>query len=223
LAPKEELRNTLCGQCVSHYFHESKLKERKMRHLVPLIGVVVLVSSICLAQDVKESATKMEQFVSKTGIMFKFIDTKLPDLKLPYQGVAEVRIRKIICGGETRYFLQISKKGEYGTKTASIAYEDLVEIIKALKTLRQEISSDVKLNPDYLENKFITEDGLELGYYVNKKPGLIKLIVRWYLVLERYGSENMVLLHVSTFEQMLNNAKDKIVEAHADGYIKFLR
>lgn len=168
--------------------------------------LVILISSILIAQDVKEEATKMDQFASKTGSILKFIDTNLPALKLSYS-VAEVKIRKIISGGEIGYFLQISKEGKYDTKTASIAYEDLIEIIKALKTLKLESAKDLSLNPDYLENKFITEDGFQVGYYVSKGK------LKWYLTLERYGSGNTAFVKdVESIESLFDSAKLKIEE-----------
>ena len=177
-----------------------------MKRTLFLIVIFALISAICFAEDAKESATKMDQFASKTGAILKFVDYKLLDLKLNY-GVAETRIRKIISGGEVGYFYQISKEGQYDTKTASIAYEDLIEVFKALNTLKQEVSNDVILNPDYLENKFITEDGFQLGYFVNKGKAT------WYLVLERYGSSNTVFIKdVSNIEQAFNDAKNKIEE-----------
>lgn len=175
-----------------------------MKSLILLILAIPMICPLSFAQDAKDVATKMEQFSSKTGTILKFIDYKLPDIKLNV-GIAECRVRKITSAGETKCFLQISKEGQYDTKTASIAYEDLLEIIKALQTLKQETSSDAEINPDYLENKFITEDGFQLGYFINNGN------IRWYLVLEKYGSGNTVFVRdVSVIENLFTSAKDKI-------------
>jgi hypothetical protein len=155
-------------------------------------------------QEQEEQNTKMEQFASKTGVIIKFIDYNMPNLKVSY-GIAETRVRKIIRGQESKFFLQISKEGKYDTKTASIAYEDLLEVIKALESLQQETASDISLNPDYLENKFITDDGFRVGYFVNKNE------VTWYLQLEKYGSENTIFVNdVLKIESLFNDAKQKI-------------
>ena len=179
-----------------------------MKNLLLVLSVFLLTSNL-LAQDVKdakEESTKMDAFASKTGTIIKFIDYSLPDLKLVY-GVAETKIRKIISGPEFEYFYQISKEGKYDTKTASIAYEDLIEVIKAIETLKNESVSDKELNPDYLENKFVTDDGFKIGYYVSKGK------VGWYLVLERYGSGNTIFIqNISIIESAFNSAKIKIEE-----------
>jgi len=183
-----------------------KLKGGKMKRALLLVWCFMLISVVCIAEDMKEAGTKMDQFVSKTGTMVKYVDYNLPDLKLKY-GVAETRIRKIMSGGEIGHFYQISKEGQYDTKTASIAYEDLIEVLKAFKTLKEEVSNDVALNPDYLENRFITEDGFQLGYFVNKGKA------NWVLILERYGSGNTVFVKdLLSIEQALNNAKNRIEE-----------
>ena len=130
----------------------------------------------------------MLDFVSQTGVILKFEDYELPKVKLSY-GIAESKIRKITSGDRQQYFLQISKKGEYDTKVASIAYEDLLEIIKALSTLEEASQKDINnADSDYLENKFITDDGFQVGYYISKD----KLV--WYMKLERYGSGTTIFL-----------------------------
>ncbi len=157
-------------------------------------------------EDAKEASTKMDAFVSKTGVIIKFVDYSLPDLKLTI-GAASTKIRKYISGGEVGYFYQISKRGKYDTKTASIAYEDLLEIINATSSLKNDSDKDLTINPDYLENKFVTDDGFQLGYYVSRGK------LKWYLKLERYGSgANIFINEVTTIEAAFNGAKLKIEE-----------
>lgn len=164
----------------------------------------ILLTTIIFAQDVKEASTKMDAFASKTGVIIKFIDYSLPDLSLNY-GAAETKIRKLISGGDIGYFYQISYKGKYDTRTASIAYEDLLEVIKAIQTLKNDSKNDKALNPDYLENKFVTDDGFQLGYYVSNGN------VKWYLVLTKYGSDNTVFINnVSIIETAFQGALAKI-------------
>lgn len=177
-----------------------------MKKIVLILGVFLLTPNV-FAQKVKEEknkSTKMDVFGSKTGVIIKYIDYLLPNLKLTY-GVAETKIRKFIIGSDVKYFYQISKKEKYNTKTVSIAYEDLIEVIKAVEILKKESKSDTDLNPDYLENKFITDDGFKLGYYVNKGK------LTWYLVLEKYGAGNTIFIRkVSVIESAFNLAKQKI-------------
>ena len=177
-----------------------------MKNLLLVLSIILLTSNLFAqdAKDIKEESTKMDAFASKTGAIIKYIDYSLPNLKLTY-GVAETKIREFISGPDIEYFYQISKEGKYDTKTASIAYEDLLEVIKAIESLKNESASDKALNPDYLENKFVTDDGFKLGYYVSKGK------LAWYLVLERYGSGNTIFIQdVSVIESAFNSAKLKI-------------
>lgn len=165
---------------------------------------LLFISLSLFAQDAKEANTKMDLFASKTGVILKFIDYSLPNLNLIY-GAAETKIRKLISGGDIAYFYQISYKGQYDTKTASIAYEDLIEIIKAFQTLKSDSVNDQSSKPDYLENKFVSDDGFQLGYYVSSGK------LKWYIVLEKYGSGNTVFINdVITIEKAFNGAKEKI-------------
>ncbi|GAB6008860.1 hypothetical protein [Dysgonomonas reticulitermitis] len=164
--------------------------------------------SILFAQDAKKEVetikTKMDAFSSKTGTITKFIDTKLPDLKTTYSS-PETRIRKISNTNTSAYFYQIEKEGKYSNITASIEYSDLLEVIKALSVLKVEESKDIASNPDYLENKFVTVDGFQIGYFVNNGKST------WYIKLEKYGSDNTVFINdVNVVETAFTEAKNKI-------------
>lgn len=179
-----------------------------MKNLI-LTFFSILLTTALYSQDIKDAkqeSTKMDVFASKTGVIMKFVDYTLPDLKVSY-GVAETRVRKLLSEGQTMYFYQISKKGQYDTKTASIAYEDLLEVMKAYTSLKSEAEKDLVSNPDYLENKFVTDDGFKLGYYINNGK------ITWYLVLEKYGSGNTIYIKdISDLDSALNGAKQKIEE-----------
>ena len=162
--------------------------------------------SVCSQNKAEENkkSSKMEQFASQTGSIIKFLDYSLPNLKSMY-GVAETKVRKIIAGESVAYFFQISKEGKYDTKKASIAYEDLLEVIKAISVLKTDSEIDILVVADYLENKFVTDDGFQIGYYVSDSK------ITWYIVLEKYGSGNTVFLkNLSEIEESFLNAKQKI-------------
>ncbi|MDN5289019.1 MAG: hypothetical protein JWR38_5293 [Mucilaginibacter sp.] len=174
------------------------------------IVLFLFISAVAFSQEIKKDAkvfeTKMDKFSSKTGTFSKFIDTQLPDLKLSY-GSAETRIRKLINGTESFYFYQIEKKGQYSTSIASIEYSDLLEVIKALKVLKQDVEKDMAANPDYLENKFTTVDGFQVGYWLAKGKS------SWYITLEKYGSNSTLpIKDEMTLETALDGAKAKIEE-----------
>ncbi len=171
---------------------------------------VVLFSIHCIGQGdtvaSEKTQTKMEAFVSQTGVITKFTDFNLNKLKSNYTA-AEIRIRKVSSGNVEKYFYQIEKTGKYGSSTASIEHSDLLELIKALNSLKSELNNDLTGNPDYLENKFVTDDGFQLGYFIRKGKST------WYIKLEKYGSDNNIFINdVSTIELNLNEAKAKIEE-----------
>lgn len=158
-------------------------------------------------KEARTTETKMEAFVSKTGVVIKFIDYKLDNIQLAYGDIASTRIRKLSNSIDSKYFFQIEKSGEYDNSTASIEYSDLLEVIKAIQTLKSEVGKDVLTDPDYLENKFITEDGFQIGYFISKGKA------SWYLKLEKYGSKGTLFLKDGdNIEAVFNNAKLKIQE-----------
>lgn len=184
------------------------IKPRKLNIHFTIILVLICVFCIneAIAQEAKKEAqsveTKMDKFGSKTGTITKFIDNKLPDLKTSYASVV-TRIRRVYAGDQIVYFYQI----ENSNSTASIEYSDLLEVVKAFNALKSEVEKDVESNPDYLENKFVTADGFQIGYFVDKGKAT------WYLKLEKYGTENTLFIKDErTIEEALNGAKSKIEE-----------
>ncbi len=159
-----------------------------MKNLIFIVAV--LFSANITAQDMKKEApvqqTKIDAFVSKTGIVNKFQDFNLDNLKCSYE-VASTRVRRLSAGPDAKYFYQIEKSGDYGA-VASIEYSDLLEVIKALRTLKAEADGDLASNPDYLENKFVTVDGFEVGYFISKNK------LSWYIKLEKYGTHSTLFL-----------------------------
>lgn len=175
-----------------------------------LVSTLTIMSVATYGQDVKKEAenvkTKMDVFASKTGSITKFVDTKLPNLKATY-GSAQTRIRKITNGTTSAFFYQIEKEGKYSSNTASIEYSDLTEILKALKVLKTDVANDVSANPDYMENKFVTVDGFQVGYFISGGKA------SWYIKLEKYGSDNTLFIdNGDTIETAFTDAKNKIDE-----------
>ena len=179
-----------------------------MKKIIILFALIISIN--VFSQDIEKESekaeTKMESFASKTGVITKFTDTNLTDLKASYT-VAETRIRKVKSGNTDRYFYQIEKPGKYGSSTASIEYSDLLEVIKAFNNLKSDVENDLTSNPNYMENKFITEDGFQLGYYITKGKAT------WYLRLEKYGTDKTLFIKdLENIESNFLEAKNKIEE-----------
>ena len=173
------------------------------------ICLMFLSINVALAQGTqKETQTtesKMDAFASRTGVITKFIDYKLPSLKLFLGEPAQTRIRKVMSGLETRYFYVVEKQGKTSSSTGSIEYNDLLQVTKVLATLKGEALDDLSGKPDYVENKYITDDGFQFGYYITEGKS------KWYIKLEQNGTDNTLFINdVQTIESSFNEAKYKI-------------
>lgn len=176
-----------------------------MKKLLLLVAFASI-SLVLNAQDVKKEQTKMDVFSSKYGVITRFSDAKLPNMQTKYS-VATTRIRKIQNGSESSFFYQIETESKYGTKIASIEYSDLLEVIKALEVLKKTAITDLADNPEYMEAKFTTSDGFQLGYYISKGE------VNWYMRLEKYGSGNTIFFNgYDIISSSLSAAKVKMDE-----------
>ena len=157
--------------------------------------------------DIIKQQTKFEVFTSKTGSITKFIDTNMPDIPISLYHL-ETGIRTILGEPENAYFYRIEKEETSQSlgRIAMIEYSDLVEINKALDRLVNEVEPDIQRNPDYLENKFITDDGFQIGYFISKGKAT------WYMKLEKYSSSTVLVKNQDTLVSAFKNAQLKIEE-----------
>lgn len=173
-----------------------------------LILLAIMLPIIGNAQNKEEKKlTKFEEFASKTGSIIKFVDVSMPNIPLIY-GSVKTGIRTVLSSQGNAYFYRIEQE-ETSRSIAHIAmieYSDLVEVNKAIDKLLGEVDSDIQSNPDYLENKFVTEDGLQVGYYVSKEKA------SWYIKLERYGSSTIFVKDPNDLTTAFKNAQTKIEE-----------
>lgn len=168
-----------------------------------LLALAMMMPLVSFAQDDSEKQqTKFEQLASKTGKISKFVDVKMP--RLSY---LETSIRTVLGEQENQYFYRIEKPETSTTNSriAMIEYSDLVEINKALTKLLSEVDADCESNPDYLENRFITDDGFRIGYYVDNGKA------NWFIRLERYG-KSTVFIKKEVLAECFPQAQKKIEE-----------
>ena len=172
-----------------------------------ILFILLFTPLVTFAQnETNKPQTKFEQLASKTGRILKFVDVKMP----PRLSYLECNIRIIMDEQLNRYFFRIEKPETPSSleKIAMIEYSDLVEINKALKKLLSEVENDCASNPDYLENKFITEDGFRIGYYVDNGKA------NWFIKIEPYG-ESTVFIKKEVLAEQFPAAQRKIEELKA--------
>lgn len=165
-------------------------------------------TSFAQNNDAAKKLTKFEEFTSKTGRITKFVDVNMPGISKSFYGSLETGIRTIMGADRNAYFYRIEEPetSRSVSHIAMIEYSDLVEINKALSKLVNEVDADCAANPDYLENKFVTDDGFQVGYYVSKGKAT------WYLKLERYSSSTVFVKSKEDLTSNFTAAQKKIEE-----------
>lgn len=79
--------------------------------------------------------------------------------------------------------MKITNQFEDSSSTAFISNDDFSDLINAFDALKAQLSTDEDTTADYLENKFVTDDGFQLGYFLSSKGK-----ASWYLRLEPMGA-----------------------------------
>ena len=125
-------------------------------------------------------------------------------------GQLETSIRLVMKEDCEYFFYRISKPETSSSiaRIAMIEYADLVEINKALAILASSVDADLEAKPDYLENKFRTNDGFEVGYYITENGQTGKKEAKWFIKLERYSGSTV-------FPRSTKDVLDSFSEAQA--------
>lgn len=180
-----------------------------MKKIVFTLIMALTIPIVSYAQnDAAKKLTKFELITSKTGRISKFVDVNMPNISQSFMGSLFTSVRTVMGEQSNSYFYRI-EEAETNRSIAHIAmieYSDLVEINKALSKLVTEVTTDCSANPDYLENRFITNDGFEIGYYVSKGKA------SWYMKLERYSNSTVFVKNAEALTTNFQDAQKKIEE-----------
>lgn len=175
-----------------------------MNKLLLIIAVAILPGTALAQNSGEKKLTKFEQLVSKTGHILKFVDAKMDAFPTKYTRL-ETGVRTILGEGKNSYFYRIEKPETSSSiaRIDMIEYSDLVEINKAVEKLMSEVQSDIDTKPDYLENKFITMDGFEVGYYVSGNDS------QWFIKID---GKHVFCKNVESLATSFKGAQTKIEE-----------
>jgi hypothetical protein len=80
-----------------------------------------------------------------------------------------------------------------------------MEVIKAFDSLKSQAASESSNQSAYVENKFITDDGFQVGYFVSDGK------VSWYMKLTKFGNGNTIFVkNIDDVQSAFNQASNKI-------------
>ncbi len=167
---------------------KSRIEKYCFLLLVPSF-IVLLLSNDSFPHDKKE-LSRMDAIISEAGRIIRFDDFNLPAIRGTYgMGKLEAKVR-VLNTGETpyTYFLILARETKYSSARASIAEEELMELIEAFSSLI-EMSLSESSTSDYAEIKYVGEEGLRIGYFKNVKGSK-----NWFVTLEKYTTGNTFLL-----------------------------
>ncbi len=165
-----------------------------MRNLA-LVVIILLVSEIGFGQNM----SNYNKYVAGAETFLKFTDYNLENLN--YGTSAEVR--RVESKADIVYYLRINVINNSLSYSATFNEDEIHNVINAIQQFKQEIFSDKEKvkTAKYIENKYITSDGYQIGYFV-KRDGKYK----WFIDVSKYskyGIEffNEVLPIETTFKQ----------------------
>lgn len=146
--------------------------------------------------------TKYLKFISKRDRFVRYSDYEIPEFKTSEALLGSAKIRQYMdmTTNKSTCFLMITVGREKATEV--VAYDDLVKMIDAVKTLKKQCYKD-SISGKTLKCYYVTDDGFQIGYNIKKdKP-------TWYFSVD--GDERKFSKDFD-FEQALIDVRKKMEE-----------
>ena len=146
--------------------------------------------------------TKYLKFTSKRGNFVRYADHEAPEFKTSEALLGSAKIRQYMdmTTNKSTCFLMITIGREKLTEV--VAYDDIVKMIDAVKTLKQQSAKD-SIAGRTLKCYYVTDDGFQIGYNIKKDTP------SWYFSVD--GDERKFSKDFD-FEQVLIEVKNKMEE-----------
>ena len=156
---------------------------KQFNYLILMFISLFLFTNNLYAQ-VKDELSRIDRILSETGKIIRYNDYYLPGIKGTYgMGKLEMKVRVVNTGSsQNNNFVVLSRETKYSKAIGSISEDELIEILDALATLSEIVVTETN-TANYTENKYISKDGFQIGYYLNKKGK-----AQWFVTLEKYAS-----------------------------------
>ena len=174
------------------------------------ICLFVLITGVifsAFSQDNVKKDSSYDSFVSQSGVIIKLQDFKLPPIEGTGYSTYDNRIRIIMSNDVVKYFYQITKTSKSGDIIGSIEYKELLEMVNAVNLLQTQFNLDINKSIEYMENKYITNDGIQVGYYISITSKA------WFIKLDKYKTDSTIFFKESInilkgFQEALNKIEE---------------
>ena len=142
---------------------------------------------------------KFEKIIQGKGQIVKLQDYPIEG-KLGQFG--EIFIRKVTVNGISTNFLTIGQVGN----NAFIHHNDLNAVITSLEKLKNELVQDLAGEVTMIENKYVTDDNLKIGYMINskKEPNWFIISRSFKYPMDKLNADNMISLFKLAKEMCLS-------------------
>ena len=178
--------------------------------IIAFVTTIAVCASIAYgAESGQIQQSKIEKFLSHTGDLVTIEEFKLESSTIKSNSKEIQHSIQVISGqGEPAFFYRLSHKNDYSTDSASISRKDLFEIQKAIISLTQHAAVESS-KANYIERKFVTNDGFTIGYYRSDSPWS-KDGIGWFLKLEKFAKSTFWFDDPSTIQAAVDHALAKI-------------
>ena len=185
----------------------------KKKTLISILLLIFISLTINAQTDsINNRGTVYDNYITQKGFKIKFVDKKLSKISYGISSNTYLKCKLRIVeveGIEKQYFVILGDDDDN-----IIEYSDLINVNKELERLIKEVDIDISQNPDYIENKYISNDGFVIGYYIEGKKSkwFMQLYYRPFKLIPYKGYGNQEIYKIEKFSEGLKNIIKEIEE-----------
>ncbi len=178
-----------------------------MRRKICLFILITGVVFVAFTQDNVKKDSSYDSFISQSGVIIKLQDFRLPPMEGSGYSTYDNRIRILLSNDIRKYFHQITKTSKTGDIIGSIELKELLEMVNAVNLLQTQFNEDITKSIEYMENKYITDDGIQVGYYISTTSKA------WFIKLDKYKTDSLIFFKESKdilkgFQEAINKIEE---------------
>ena len=172
------------------------------------LGIVLFVSlsiAFCFEQE------SYNEILGKRNVITRFQDYNLPNIQGNYISYTN-RIRAFTIDDRTVFFYQVMRETDKIITTITLTEKELADTLTKMNVLNSSFILDKAKKADYIENKIVTETGVEIGYFASS------ISSGWFINVEsNRGEKTIVLYKDEELFQTLQRAVKKIESLNKEG------
>jgi len=170
-----------------------------------IVLFILFSTAFCFEQE------SYNEILGKRNVITRFQDYNLPNIQGNYISYTN-RIRAFTIDDRTVFFYQVMRETDKIITTITLSEKELADTLTKMNVLNSSFILDKEKKADYIENKIVTETGVEIGYFASAVSS------GWFIDFNEGRTSKLIILYQDNeLFNALQIAAKKIIELSIKG------